>query len=94
MSSIVKNPAYAGAAAYGRTRWKKSEITGKMQGTNLPPDQWRYCVRDKFPAYISWEVFEKIQAMLKDNYSEYTRNKTRGVPREGNRGAGRVMILK
>lgn len=83
VSSIVKNPAYAGAAAYGRTRWKKSENTGKMQGTNLPQDQWRYCVRDKFPAYISWEVFERIQAMLRDNYSEYTRNKTRGVPREG-----------
>lgn len=83
VSSIVKNPAYAGAAAYGRTRWKKSENTGKMQGANLQPDQWRYCVRDKFPAYISWDVFERIQAMLKDNYSEYTRNKTRGVPRDG-----------
>jgi DNA invertase Pin-like site-specific DNA recombinase len=81
--SIVNNPAYAGAAAYGRTRWKKSENTGKMQGKNLPQDQWRYCVRDKYPAYISWETFERIQAMLRDNYSEYTRNKTRGVPRDG-----------
>lgn len=83
VSSIVKNPAYAGAAVYGRTRWKKSENTGKMCGINLSQDQWRYCVRDKFPAYIPWELFEKIQAMLHDNYSEYTRNKTRGVPRDG-----------
>jgi DNA invertase Pin-like site-specific DNA recombinase len=83
VSSIAKNPAYAGAAVYGRTRWKKSENTGKMQGRNLPSDQWRYCVRDKFPAYLSWEVFENIQAMLRDNYSEYNRNKTRGVPRDG-----------
>jgi hypothetical protein len=83
VSSIVKNPAYAGAAVYGRTRWKKSENTGKMIGTNLSQAQWRYSVRDKFPAYISWEVFETIQAMLHDNYSEYTRNKTRGVPRDG-----------
>jgi DNA invertase Pin-like site-specific DNA recombinase len=83
VSSIVKNPAYAGAAVYGRTRWKKSENTGKMLGISLSQDQWRYCVRDKFPAYISWELFEKIQAMLHDNYSEYTRNKTRGVPRDG-----------
>jgi DNA invertase Pin-like site-specific DNA recombinase len=83
VSSVVKNPAYAGAAVYGRTRWKKSENTGKMIGVNLSHDQWRYCVRDKFPTYISWEVFEKIQAMLHDNYSEYTRNKTRGVPRDG-----------
>lgn len=83
ISSIVNNPAYAGAAVYGRTRWKKSENTGKMQGINLPQQQWRYCVHNKFPAYISWETFEKIQAMLHDNYTEYSRNKTRGVPREG-----------
>lgn len=83
ISSIVNNPAYAGAAVYGRTRWKKSENTETMQQCNLPIQQWRYCVHDKFPAYISWETFEKIQAMLRDNYSEYSRNKTRGVPREG-----------
>lgn len=83
ISGILNNPAYAGAAVYGRTRWKKSENTGKMQQLNLPPQQWRYCVRDKFPAYVTWDTFERIQTMLRDNYSEYSRNKTRGVPREG-----------
>jgi DNA invertase Pin-like site-specific DNA recombinase len=83
ISSILNNPAYSGAAVYGRTRWKKSENTGKMQQMQLPPQQWRYCVQDRFPAYITWETFERIQAMLRDNYSEYSRNKTRGIPREG-----------
>jgi DNA invertase Pin-like site-specific DNA recombinase len=83
ISSILNNPAYAGAAVYGRTRWKKSENTGKMQQLQLPPQHWRYCVRDRFPAYVTWETFERIQAMLRDNYSEYSRNKTRGIPREG-----------
>ncbi len=83
ISCFLNNPAYAGAAAYGRTRWKKSDNTGKMQEVHLPRNEWRYCVRDKFPAYISWETFERIQAMLHDNYAEYARNKTRGVPREG-----------
>ena len=83
VSSFLNNPAYTGAAAYGRSRWKKSENTGKMQQFNLPPNQWRYCVKDKFPGYISWETYERIQTMLRDNYSEYARNKTRGVPREG-----------
>jgi len=83
ISSTVNNPAYAGAAVYGRTRSTTSKNTGKMQQIKLPPQQWRYCVRDKFPAYISWETFERIQAMLRDNYNEYSRNKTRGVPREG-----------
>lgn len=83
ISSFLNNPAYAGAAVYGRSRWKKSENTGRMQQTKLPPQQWRYCVRDKFPAYITWETFERIQTMLRDNYAEYARNKTRGVPRAG-----------
>jgi hypothetical protein len=54
-----------------------------MRELKLPRNQWRYCVRDKFPAYISWDTFERIQAMLRDNYAEYDRNKTRGVPRAG-----------
>lgn len=83
ISSFLNNPAYAGAATYGRSRWKKSENTGKMQQKKLPPQHWRYCVRDKYPQYISWDTFERIQTMLRDNYTEYARNKTRGVPREG-----------
>ncbi|MEZ6101153.1 MAG: recombinase family protein [Pirellulaceae bacterium] len=83
ISSFLNNPAYAGAATYGRSRWKKSHNTGKMQQKKLPPQQWRYCVKDMYPQYITWETFERIQAMLRDNYTEYARNKTRGVPREG-----------
>lgn len=46
-------------------------------------DEWKICVRDKYPAYIDWSTFERIQAMLRDNYAEYDRNKTRGIPRPG-----------
>lgn len=83
VSSFLNNPAYAGAAAYGRTRWKKSQNTDKMQQVNLSRNQWRYCVPDKFPAYITWDLYERIQTMLSDNYNEYARNKSRGVPRDG-----------
>jgi len=83
ISSFLNNPAYAGAAAYGRSRWKESGNTGRMQQRKLPPQQWRYCVQGKYPEYISWDAFERIQTMLRDNYAEYARNKTRGVPREG-----------
>ena len=80
--AILKNPAYAGAFVYGRTRTTR-DPSGKVTIKRLPMDQWRICVKDKYPAYISWETFEKIQAMLKDNYAEYDRNKSRGVPRPG-----------
>jgi hypothetical protein len=83
VGSMVKNPAYAGAFAYGRTRWKKAENTGKNQGTALPRSQWGIFVPDKYPAYIAWDTYETIERLLMDNHSEYTRNKTRGVPREG-----------
>jgi len=83
IGSTVKNPAYAGAFAYGRSRSVWNEKTGKNQQKPLPIEQWKVCIRDKYPAYISWETFEKIYDMLRDNYSQYDRNKTRGVPRDG-----------
>jgi DNA invertase Pin-like site-specific DNA recombinase len=82
--SILKHPAYAGAFTYGRTRTIRSG-PGPHQARQhpLPQDEWKVCVKDKYPAYISWDTYEQIQAMLKDNYAEYDRNKTRGVPRPG-----------
>jgi DNA invertase Pin-like site-specific DNA recombinase len=83
--SILKNPAYAGAFVYGRTR---NSTLHTQQGTvkkfeRLPMEEWRITVKDKYPAYVDWETFEKIQKMLEDNHAEYDRNKTRGVPRAG-----------
>lgn len=80
--AILKNPAYAGAFVYGRSRTLR-DPSGKVTQKRLLMDQWRICVHDKYPAYISWKTFEKIQAMLADNYAEYDRNKSRGVPRPG-----------
>jgi hypothetical protein len=80
---VLKNPAYAGAFVYGRSRSVRSAPGAKALPKKLPREQWRIVVKDKYPAYINWEIFEKIQAMLRDNYAEYDRNKTRGVPREG-----------
>lgn len=83
LGSMVKNPAYAGAFVYGRTRSFRAENTGKAGQRPLPPNQWRIVVRDRYPAYISWETYERIQQMLRDNHAEYDRNKTRGIPRDG-----------
>jgi len=82
--SILKHPAYAGAFTYGRTRTVRNG--GAPHQTHqqlLPPEDWRIRVNDKYPAYISWQTYERIQAMLKDNYAEYDRHNTRGIPRPG-----------
>jgi len=83
LSDMVNNPAYAGAYVYGRTRLVISKKTGRKQQVALPRDQWRVCKRDWYPPYISWDDFEKIETMLKDNYAEYKEIQSRGVPREG-----------
>lgn len=81
---ILKNPAYAGAFAYGRSRVVRNgpSVVDKAI-KRLPQNEWKILVHNKYPAYIIWETFEKIQLMLKDNYAEYDRNKTRGIPRNG-----------
>lgn len=82
--STLKNPAYAGAFVYGRSRVVRNGPSPTDKSLKkVPQQEWKVLVRDKYPAYINWETFEKIQSMLKDNYAEYDRNKTRGVPRPG-----------
>src|SRR5207248_10860930 len=82
--SILKNPAYAGTFVYGRTRAvPRADAPHRRVQKPLPMAEWKVCHRDKYPAYIGWDTFERIQAMLRDNHSEYDRNKTRGVPRPG-----------
>ncbi len=82
--SLLKNPAYAGAFVYGRTRTiRTGAAPHQAQLKRLPIEEWKIRVNDKYPAYISWSTYEEIQAQLQDNYAEYDRNKTRGIPRPG-----------
>lgn len=84
LSNVLKNPAYAGMFVYGKTRTTKTGPSATDKVTRkLPRDQWKIVIPNKYSAYISVELFDKIQAMLKQNYAEYNRNKTRGVPRQG-----------
>jgi DNA invertase Pin-like site-specific DNA recombinase len=79
--AILQNPAYAGAFVRGRRRTVAR--AGQRVVRRLPPAEWDVCVRDKYPAYIDWDTFLRIQAMLRDNHSDYTAKQSRGVPRAG-----------
>lgn len=83
--AILRNPAYAGAFVYGKTRSVRSKDPQRARPHQCrrPQSQWRVLLKDRYPAYISWETFERIQSMLADNYAEYDRNKSRGAPRDG-----------
>src|SRR3954447_4448329 len=79
ISAILKNPAYAGAFVYGRTRsCRATYASGKLITARCPMAEWKVVVKDRYPAYVGWEDFERIQAMLRDNHAEYARNQTRG----------------
>src|SRR5262245_10175318 len=82
--AVLKNPAYAGAFVYGRTRAvPRASAPHEHVQKPLPIDQWKVCHKDRYPAYIDWGTFEKIQAMIRDNQNAYDRNKSRSVTRQG-----------
>jgi DNA invertase Pin-like site-specific DNA recombinase len=84
VAAILKNPAYAGAFVYGRTRMRAAAREGAQRTkAPCPVEEWRIVVKDRYPAYIDWPTYEKIRATIRDNRAEYMRNKTRGVPRDG-----------
>jgi DNA invertase Pin-like site-specific DNA recombinase len=84
LTGILKNPAYAGAFVYGRTRSRHATYpSGKLKTARCPMAEWKIVVKDRYPGYLDWESFERVQTMLRDNHAEYQRNQTRGVPRDG-----------
>lgn len=80
---VLRNPAYAGAFVYGRRQSVRKDLAHRPLQRPLPIQAWKKRVNDKYPAYIAWETYERIQRMLDDNRAEYTRDRTRGTPREG-----------
>ena len=83
ITSTLKNPAYGGAFVYGRSLTTRHKLSVDRTTKKLPIEEWKVLIKDKYPGYIDWETFVKIQMMLKDNHAEYDRNKTRGIPRPG-----------
>jgi len=79
---ILKNPAYAGAYAYGKHHG--THIPGdahKIVNHPLPVEDWPVLHQDAFPGYISWEVFLRNQQILAQNAQGIQWK--RGVPRTG-----------
>ncbi len=61
LSNVLKNPAYAGIFVYGKTRTSKIGPTATDKVTRkLPREQWKIIIPNKYPAYISVGIFDKI----------------------------------
>ena len=65
--SVLKNPAYAGAYAYGKSRTtKKISAEGAIQCRTLrvSRDSWEVLINEHHEGYIGWEEFLTNQATL------------------------------
>lgn len=87
--SIVSNPAYAGAYAFGKTEARTTVVDGRARqtaGHQKPRSEWTVLLRDHHPGYIAWEQCERNQALLAAN----AHMKSRMEPKAG-RG-GRALL--
>jgi len=80
---MLRRPIYAGAYAYGLHRpGTKNPATGRTAGGKwfVPPEEIPVLLRDRLPAYISWDQYLANQERLKQNRALHD---TQGVPKRG-----------
>lgn len=81
LGNMLHNPIYAGAYVYGRRptdpRKKKPgrPSTGRV---SVKQEEWEVLIKDKLPAYIYWEEYERNQRQLQMNSSQGI-----GTPKHG-----------
>jgi len=81
--SILRHPIYAGAYAYGLHRaGTKNPATGRAEGGKwfVAPEELLVLLRDRLPAYITWDRYLANQERLRQNRSL---RDTQGVPKRG-----------
>ena len=80
---ILRHPIYAGAYAFGMHRHGKlNPATGRTEGGTwfVPPEEIPVLLRDRLPAYISWDRYLANQERIKQNRSLHA---TQGTPKRG-----------
>jgi DNA invertase Pin-like site-specific DNA recombinase len=78
LQSLLHHPIYAGAYCYGRRPADPRRRQPGRQGRR--PADCEVLLRDRLPAYITWERFEANQQRLADNRA---RHDALGAPRQG-----------
>lgn len=77
---MLKNPAYAGAFAYGRRVTDPARQIPGRPSTGLvrqPSERWLALVKDVYPAYITWEEYEHNQSTIAENRQKMVERLTR-----------------
>lgn len=66
VTRILRNPRYAGAFFYGRTRFQK-KLEGGGRAQRLPRQEWHTLILDAHPGYITWQDYEENLRRLQEN---------------------------
>ncbi len=85
LHDTLTNPTYAGAYVYGRSKMVKLlDVTGcaRSRKVRQPMESWDVLLRDHHPAYVSWDDFLRIGAMIRRNQPVAAGEASRAV-REG-----------
>jgi Recombinase/Recombinase zinc beta ribbon domain len=80
IGSLLRNPLYAGAYAWGKTTSRTVLVSGRARrtaGHAKPQREWTVLIVDHHAGYISWEQFERNQAKLAENTNMKSRMKRR-----------------
>lgn len=80
--SILHNPRYAGAFAYGRTRARRKP-EGGVRIQSLPRDEWQVLIPDAHEGYITWAEYEDNVRRMSENARAHGQDRRRSPPREG-----------
>jgi hypothetical protein len=86
---MLQNAMYAGAYVFGKTESRTKIVDGRTRktiGHPKPQESWAVLIRDHHPGYISWEQYERNQAMIAANS-----NLKWGASRKAGRGGQSLL---
>lgn len=89
LHSMLTNPIYAGAYAYGKTETQIKIVEGrarKSAGHRKPQSDWKVLIKEHHPGYLSWEEYERNQSMIAANAHMHS-----GAEPKAGRGGGALL---
>jgi DNA invertase Pin-like site-specific DNA recombinase len=72
LKNMLSHPIYAGAYVYGRSCQNAKTRQQRQRPRRLPRNDWLVLLRDRYPAYVSWEQYEDNQRRLEQNRSRWS----------------------
>jgi hypothetical protein len=82
LAQMLRHPIYAGADAFGRrcVDPKGTFSSGRRYRPWVPMEQWKVLLKDRLPAYITWEQYLKNRERIQQNQNG---SASVGVARKG-----------